>query len=286
MVWFQVDDGMWSHPKMLGLSAEAGWLWVRAGAYCAQHLTDGVIPPAALRILGAEQSHVDELVAAGLWLDEPGGYRFHDWHIYQRTREKVEADRAAARDRQAKVRAKKAESVTSPVTNGVSHAVTSPVTNGVTNGVSHGVSHASLAEPNRAEPSRAVKDKDTVTADAATTPPAKPATYPADFEEFWAAYPNKRAKGAALNAYHKARKIISQAQLLDAVTRFATDPNLPADKQFIPHAATWLNERRWDDEPYSPPVGETGAISAYASVAAALNGQIAIDTTPRLEIVQ
>ena len=38
--------------------------------------------------------------------------------------------------------------------------------------------------------------------------------------------------------------------VLEGVTRFASDPNLPAP-QFIPRAATWLNQERWDDEPYS-----------------------------------
>ena len=106
-------------------------------------------------------------------------------------------------------------------------------------------------------------------------------TYPADFEDFWSIYPKKKAKGAAFNAYRKALKIISHQQLLDAVARFADDPNLPADKGFIPHASTWLNERRWDDEPYSPPTGEAGSISAYAALAAQLinDEQAALPTT-------
>jgi len=170
MVWFQVDDGMWSHPKMLGLSDGAGWLWVRAGAYCAQHLTDGVVPPAALRILAATDSNVAELVDAGLWEIIPEGHTFHDWDAYQRTREKVEADRAAARERQAKSRARKGHADDNDVTNGVSHAVTSPVTNGVTNPVTNGVSHTARALPNRTEPSRPLL----VVADATEQPKPKP----------------------------------------------------------------------------------------------------------------
>ena len=38
--------------------------------------------------------------------------------------------------------------------------------------------------------------------------------------------------------------------VLEGVKRFAADPNLPAP-QFVPRAATWLNQERWDDEPYS-----------------------------------
>ncbi|MDQ1246900.1 MAG: hypothetical protein QG597_1268 [Actinomycetota bacterium] len=167
MVWFQVDDSMWSHPKILGLSPTAGWLWTRAGAYCAQHLTDGVIPPTALLILGATDDAVADLVGARLWIETPDGYRFHDWHTYQRTRQQVESDRASARDRQAKARARKAQSVTDSVTD----SVTAPVSNGVSHGVTNGVSHTARALPNRAEPSRPLEVPKSVTRKRATPPP-------------------------------------------------------------------------------------------------------------------
>ncbi len=31
MVWFKIDDGFWSHPKVLELSDAAVALWTRAG---------------------------------------------------------------------------------------------------------------------------------------------------------------------------------------------------------------------------------------------------------------
>lgn len=69
-----------------------------------------------------------------------------------------------------------------------------------------------------------------------------------EFAGFWNAYPRKVAKQAALKAYRAARKIASleaiaaglRAQLPDLRTR---------DSHLIPHAATWLNQHRWEDDP-------------------------------------
>lgn len=127
MVWFNVDDGFWSHPKVLELPSEAIALWVRAGSYCAKHLTDGQVKPGVLRILGGDRDSATELVLAGLWTwDETTGcWWFHDWSKYQRTKDQVEADRAATKERVAKHRAKRASNA---VTAGVSTpAQSSPI---------------------------------------------------------------------------------------------------------------------------------------------------------------
>ncbi|MFC9966299.1 hypothetical protein ACFVH4_18885 [Nocardia ignorata] len=104
MTWFRIDDGFWSHPKVVGLSDSAVALWVRAGAYACQHLTDGAIAAPVLRMVG-EKEAAAELVAAGLWKETAGGYLFHDWAEYQETSETVKERRAAARERQRKSRA-------------------------------------------------------------------------------------------------------------------------------------------------------------------------------------
>lgn len=90
-----------------------------------------------------------------------------------------------------------------------------------------------------------------IDADPEPEPAPKATGYTEDFEEFWKLYPRTAGKGAAAKAYDNARKVIGYAPLLEAVQRFASDPNLPtgADAQFIPHAKTWLNERRWEDGP-------------------------------------
>lgn len=72
---------------------------------------------------------------------------------------------------------------------------------------------------------------------------------PPGFDQWWSHYPRKVGKQAAVKAYRKAQQTTDPETLLAAVSAFRDDPNLPVDKNFIPHPATWLNEGRWDDEP-------------------------------------
>lgn len=75
------------------------------------------------------------------------------------------------------------------------------------------------------------------------------------FDQFWAAYPRKLGTGEARQAFRRAVKAHGLDIVLEGVKRFAADPNLPA-AQFIPRAATWLNQERWNDAPYE--AAETG----------------------------
>lgn len=77
-----------------------------------------------------------------------------------------------------------------------------------------------------------------------------PAEMGAAFAEFWPVYPRRVARGAAEQAYSKAVKggatpaaiLLGCRRFAEQVARDRTDP------QYIPHAATWLNAKRWDDE--------------------------------------
>jgi hypothetical protein len=77
-----------------------------------------------------------------------------------------------------------------------------------------------------------------------------PSASPAGFAEFWMAYPRKAGKGAAEKAFRKTG--IGAALLpnvLQAIERArATEQWRKDNGQFIPHPATWLNERRWEDD--------------------------------------
>lgn len=77
------------------------------------------------------------------------------------------------------------------------------------------------------------------------------------FEEFWAIYPRKLGTGEARQAFTKAVEVHGVEVILEGVERFAKDPNLPAP-QFIPRAATWLNQERWGDDAYSAPTVDAG----------------------------
>jgi hypothetical protein len=65
------------------------------------------------------------------------------------------------------------------------------------------------------------------------------------FESFWSEYPNKTAKQAAIKAWQKLKPSESLLNLMMA----ALKKQKPYFKVgFIPHPATWLNGRRWEDD--------------------------------------
>lgn len=74
----------------------------------------------------------------------------------------------------------------------------------------------------------------------------------ATFEAWWAIYPRKVSKGAARVSYTVAVKKIGAGAakiLIDGASRLAEEFSNDADKTFIPHPATWLNQDGWNDEP-------------------------------------
>jgi hypothetical protein len=68
----------------------------------------------------------------------------------------------------------------------------------------------------------------------------------AEFDRFWDAYPRRQAKAAARKAWDKAIKTVDPDRILDAARRYRADPN--REEHFTAHAATWLNQGRWDDD--------------------------------------
>lgn len=74
--------------------------------------------------------------------------------------------------------------------------------------------------------------------------------YGQDFEVFWSVYPKKKAKSDALKAWSKLKPAPELlASILKAIDVQKKSPDwLKENGKFIPHPATWLNGRRWEDE--------------------------------------
>lgn len=90
--------------------------------------------------------------------------------------------------------------------------------------------------------------------DSLLTPPLPPKGGCAGFDRFWAAYPKKVGKGAAEKAFAKAPINGHLADVLTALERQKHSEQWQRDGgQFIPHPATWLNQRRWEDGDPTPP---------------------------------
>lgn len=80
-------------------------------------------------------------------------------------------------------------------------------------------------------------------------------SYGQGFLDFWGEYPNKKAKGHAYNSWLKIKPSPElAAEILSAVRAQKTWPDWTKDGgKYIPHPATWLNARRWEDEPPAKP---------------------------------
>lgn len=116
--------------------------------------------------------------------------------------------------------------------------------------------------------------------------------FPADaFDRWYGAFPRHTARGAAEKAFAAMRRRgdVQFDALMDATKRFARSP---PDPQFCPHPATWLNGKRYLDEPEPadlfvqrapfagnggsrgrPPSGADVMLAATASFAARAEGR-------------
>lgn len=118
MPWVFVDDNFADHPKIVAAGPLCAILQIRALCYANRHLTDGFIPEAAIPGLlggfehigltdggvpkmfvhGQDALEVDwprEMIAHGLWEAHHGGFRIHDYLDYQKSRQRIETERAA-----------------------------------------------------------------------------------------------------------------------------------------------------------------------------------------------
>lgn len=96
---------------------------------------------------------------------------------------------------------------------------------------------------------------------------AIPDEYPYDFEEFWKVYPRREGKALAfkrwqkLNLGQKRRAYVALKRQLEFLTAKTRDRN----GNLCPHAATWLNQGRFDDDPvHAEPAAPPGKFKSYA----------------------
>ena len=83
------------------------------------------------------------------------------------------------------------------------------------------------------------------------TPTESPDTVPAEmFDLFWKEYPNKVAKQDALKAWKKLKMNPEMlGAILNGLSRWKASDEWTRDGgRYIPHPATWLNGKRWEDE--------------------------------------
>lgn len=254
LTYFKVDDGIWGHPKFSLLSNDAVALWVMAGSWCGRYMTDGLLPYQSLGMVRGSKQAAQELIDAGLWLETPDGWVFHDWLDYQYTKDEVEARRAHDRERKRRQRGKTIE-------------------NDVTVGVTRDSRDLSQGESQRIPGEGEGEGKGSSSSLIKSNEER--------FDEFWKAYPKKADKQTAKRAWVKAVRLVDPQVMIDAALRYRNDPN--REDAFTKNAATWLNAGAWENDPLPERMREgrkTGGESRmdhYADIAAKLTngmGQI------------
>jgi len=78
--------------------------------------------------------------------------------------------------------------------------------------------------------------------------PAKHRGEPELFPEFYALYPRKVGRPKAAQSFGRLTET-DQRAAITAIPKFAASWNWRMEPDFIPHPTTWLNQRRWEDEP-------------------------------------
>jgi hypothetical protein len=243
MPWFKVDDSFHGHPKVLATEPAALGLWVIAGAWSSAHLTDGFVPTHALtRLLPGSDEFARALVTAGLWRRAKGGYQFHDWSEYQPSKDDVDAERKAARERMRKLRLER-RGAAQPQDGSPEQKPNVRANFG-----------GSSATPTRPDPLKNnIKNSSSPAAPPTEPPLPKPGSDDDPlFTRFWAAYPRKIGKGQARKAWAKVIKTTDPEAVIAAAGHF-TALRGHEDPQFIPHPTTWLNGERWGDVPDPEP---------------------------------
>lgn len=69
------------------------------------------------------------------------------------------------------------------------------------------------------------------------------------FDAFWVAYPRKTAKAVAKKAWAKLKPDAAIVQAILNALVWQCQTKQWAEDNIIPHPATWLNQKRWEDEP-------------------------------------
>ena len=71
------------------------------------------------------------------------------------------------------------------------------------------------------------------------------------FDDFWDIYPRRVAKAAARKAWAKINPKL-HVEILESLLKWRRVWLSRGELEFVPHASTWLNGERWEDELPAP----------------------------------
>jgi hypothetical protein len=119
----KLDTGFLWNSHMLRCGAMGRLLYIGGLSYCVEHLSDGVIPKAALRRIAdaddkAPAKTAQRLVEEGRWVDLGDCWDVHDYLTHQSAADDVAAKRARWADKTRKRRAGESKGMSTGVTPG------------------------------------------------------------------------------------------------------------------------------------------------------------------------
>lgn len=267
MAFFQMDDKFHSELRVMQAGTAAFGLYSRCGDWVADHLMDGFVPAEVAANFGTRE-WIERLLASGLWLPADGGYTMPDYlgRHGNWSKEKVLAHRAAAAERQARARGRRAGHQDDDMSQSESR---------VTHTASNGVSHSSPSHPHPialpSEENPAAQAPPDTDKPARKRSPKRPAAaaVAARFEDFWKVYPRRQDIGPAEKAWTKAINDLGAdpQDVIDAAIEYAMKRK-GQDPAWTKLPATWLNARSWLNEP--DPVYKPAVIGAPSEAATAM----------------
>ena len=269
MAWIELHQSLRDHRKILQAADELDvqpahmvgllsllWLWAVDNAEDGDlsRVTSRTIARAA-QWEGDADTFVMAIKQAG-FVDSDTNV-IHDWLDYSgKLLEQREQKRAQNRERQRRYREKQVQKVQNNAD------VTSMSRKG--NALVSDSTKPDPTEPNNTEPIESISSH------ALLAEENQKGTSVQDrrFAEFWAAYPRKVGKAAALKIW---KKIKPTTELYERIMKAVEQQKKTAQwrgnaGQFIPYPSTWLNGKRWEDENDTPTNERPPTKSKFANV--------------------
>ena len=78
MSWVRLDDKFHSNPKVVAVGNAGAGAYARALSYCADHLTDGMVPAAWFKSVAPPKLRA-RMIEVGLVIETPIGFKIEDY---------------------------------------------------------------------------------------------------------------------------------------------------------------------------------------------------------------
>lgn len=246
----RLSNGLWLNDKVNELierNPHAFAIWTLAISYCSDQLTDGRMNARAWRRIGADQTDVLMLVTCRL-VDriDDDTWMIHDYLQHQNSRESVESEREAAKERMSRKRAGKRSAEQDETRSDEVRANTGRTTAERSDEVRNVFLGLNQNQNQNQKLPPPTPSTEGATADDETSDEG--------FKRFQAAYPKHGNRQRTLDAYHAAiRDGATPEQLTTAARAYKAscrDENKPV--RFIPQPANWLANGQWRDHLPAP----------------------------------